>query len=642
MSNLGRILSDENKLPTRLDRLLGHWLWAAVMILVAAALTIPQLDRYPLSLDSLLNFSFSYGLTESNYTIANVLYNLFETRPNQSPLFYALLYPWGKLAGHSLAAARLISLHCGLLSLALVYRLTRDFVPPMAGVFAAFSLLCNAFYAFYYAQVRYYTLVVLLATLIVWLYLRIVTHRQQPKRRDYLALLLACYALISTHAFGMLLYLVLAVYHLLAAPKDRRWLAIVAMALLALLLAAPGLSVLLTDGVERARMHHEANAAGVLDILTTWVTVVSNGNPLLLGISLLGVVVGWRRKWLTSNPFLLLLPLLALSILVASAVSGVVSEGQMRYLLVGMPIVVGFIATGLFALYRLRRWLGLLALLWLVTGMAFMRTADWEKLIQGRTWAYTHPPWHLISRWIQQSGENLPVMTIGVSHKILSKYTFQPAHLMKYYFEQHDISLYKTSSLDIDRHIGGNALEQPGYWILSQRGVSDPSDLDRVATTLDKYGYARCGEQDFPNNGVMQTFRWKSLRCDTQPKATYYADSGAYLHYGAHHDGTKLLFTGAWQGSTDAEPGSQSISFQLIDPDWASRAQIDLPTASLTEMRQLIFDLADVPPGDYRLMAVVYDAQTGVRHAWQDNEGWIPEMQQLEEIVIPAASEDAS
>ncbi len=635
MSTLRRILSGENKLSNRLDRLLGHWLLAAAMILVAAALTIPQLDKYPLSLDSLFNFAFSYGLTENSYTIADVLENLFETHPDQSPLYYALLNPWGRLAGHSLAAARLVSLLCGLLALAMVYRLTRDFVSAMAGVFAVFMLLCNAFFAFYYVQVRYYTLVVLLAALIVWLYLRIVTRRQQPKRRDYLALLLACYALISIHAFGFLLYLVLALYHLLAVRKDTRWLLIVVVATASVLLAAPQLYMLLTAGVEYALSHHGSRSASVSAVLATWIIVISNGNPLLSGISLVGAGLGWRSRALRGNPVLLLFPLLVVSIGVASVATGIVSEGQMRYLLVGMPIVVGFIAAGLFALYRLRRWLGLLALVWLVAGMAFMRAADWEHLIQGRTWAYTHPPWHLISRWIQQSGEKLPVMTIGVSHKILRKYTFQPDHMMTYYFGQHDISLYKTSALDIDRHIGGNALEQPGYWILFQRGGTEPSDLDMVAATLDKYGYMNCGTQKFSNNTQIFIYRWKSLQCDTQPNATYFAEAGAYLHYGAHHDETKLLFTGAWQEGADADPGAQSISFQLIDPDWGSHAQIDLPTASMNEMRQLIFELADVPAGDYRLMVVVYDAQTGERHAWQDNEGWVPEMQQLAEIAIP-------
>ncbi|MXX49719.1 MAG: hypothetical protein F4243_09140 [Chloroflexi bacterium] len=163
-----------------------------------------------------------------------------------------------------------------------------------------------------------------------------------------------------------------------------------------------------------------------------------------------------------------------------------------------------------------------------------------------------------------------------------------------------------------------------------------------VRETLDKYNYEACGIQAFPNKVDLYTYRWKSLQCDTQPKATYNTDTGAYLHYGAVHDETRLLFTGAWQPAADADPQSHNISFQLIDADWRSHAQIDLPTWSLSDMRQPIFELADLPAGDYRLMAVVYNAQTGERQVWRDNEDWIPEMQQLAEVTIPERAATSS
>ncbi|MDE2650315.1 MAG: hypothetical protein OXI62_06310, partial [Chloroflexota bacterium] len=103
---------------------------------------------------------------------------------------------------------------------------------------------------------------------------------------------------------------------------------------------------------------------------------------------------------------------------------------------------------------------------------------------------------------------------------------------------------------------------------------------------------------------------------------------------GAHYEGGKLLFTSAWQPAITADPDTHNISFQLLDAHWRNHGQIDLPTSSLSEMRQLIFELSDLPAGDYRLMVVVYDAQTGERQVWQANEDWIPEMQQLAEMIV--------
>lgn len=624
-----------------IDRLLSHWLLAAVIILVAAALTIPQLDKYPLSLDSINSYGIALGLTESHNTPFNVLENLYKASPDQAPLFFLFLHVWGNLAGHSLVAARLISLFSGLLSLATVYRVASDYISPVASGIATFVLLCNAFFAFYYAQLRFYTLAVLLAAIIIWLYLRIANRTTPAKRRDYLALFLACYALISTHAFGFLLYLTLSLYHLLVARKNRRWLGIIAAALSAVIVAAPQLVVLSTSGLESAVSGHGPRSASVDLVVYTWIIVISNGSPLLLAISAVGIVVGRRRKWLASNPFLPLFPLLLVSIGVASEVTGVVSEGQMRYMLVGMPIVTGFIAAGLFALYRLHRWLGLLTLLWLVAGLSFMRTADWDDYIQGRTWAYTHPPWHLISRWMLQSGEKLPTMTFGVSHNALRKFTFVPGHLMVFYYGQYGIEVNKLAPEDTVGFVAPDALQQPGYWVVYQTTETEPADIAEIDAVLQDHNYMPCDTMLFPNATMLVTYRWTSLRCDPQPKATFATDAGTYQDFGAVRDDRKLLIAGRWQPATDAQPDAHNISFQLLDADWRSHAQIDLPVASLIDMRQPYFDLADLPAGDYRLMAVVYDARTGERLAWQDNEDWIPEMQRLAEIVIPEPRDGA-
>ena len=462
-----------------------------------------------------------------------------------------------------------------------------------------------------------------------------------PNRRDYLALMLACYALVSTHAFGFLLYLTLSLHHLLFARKNRRWLLTMGTALLGVLLASPQLFVQMTVGLEMAVNGHGPRSDSIEAVLASWMTVITNGSPLLLAISLVGVVVGWRRKWLRGNPLLMLFPLLIVSIAVSHQVTGIISEGLMRYLQVGMPIVVGFFAAGVFALYRLRRWLGLLMLLmWLVAGLSFMRAADWELLIQGRTWAYMHPPWHLISRWVVQQDEDLQLMRFEVLDNVLTK-SHQRYEgvgiLQQYYFDRHGIDMQNRGLLDFDGRIGAgeNKLGTPGYWIMFQRGVTNPQTIDVVLATMSKYDYDLCGRQEFTADAAVYTFRWTSLRCDPEPKETFATDAGAYQHFGAVHDDARLLFASQWQPATDAQPDAHNISFQLLDADWRSHAQIDLPVASLIDMRQPYFDLADLPAGDYRLMAVVYDARTGERLAWQNNADWIPEMQQLAEIAIP-------
>lgn len=249
------------------------------------------------------------------------------------------------------------------------------------------------------------------------------------------------------------------------------------------------------------------------------------------------------------------------------------------------------------------------------------------------------PPWHLINPWLLQTRENLLGLAFGIRHNTLdnSQYEFR-----WHFYGQLDPDAQNRSELGIDGRIGSSRLETPGWWILFQRGVTEPTDTAIVRAAMDEHDYESCDIQTFPNNADLYTYRWKSLHCDTQPKATYDTEAGAYLHYGARHVETRLLFTGAWQGRTDVHPGAYNISFQLIDGDWHSHAQIDLPTWSLSDMRQFHFNLSDLPAGDYRLMAVVYAAQTGERQAWQGNAGWVPEMQILTEIAIPERAAGAT
>ena len=617
------------------ERILSHWLWAAALILVAAALAIPQLDDLAIGLDGINSYVIASGLSVEPWTAEHVINHLYQTSPDQAPFYFVLLHYWGKLAGHSLAAARLIALYAGLLSLAMVYRLARDFISPPAGFFAGFVLLSNSFYAHYFAHIRYYTLVTFLSALIIWLYLRLVRRPRPPAFRELAALALACYALASVHAFGLLLYVVLSIYHLLSAQKGRGWWQIASAALVGLALAAPQFSTMLTAGLSYASAHHGPRSAEPVELYAAWLNVIGNGAPVLLVISGLGVFIGWRRGHLRGNPLLPLFPLLVFAVGLSSAVSGIVSAGQMRYFLAGMPIVVCFIAAGLCALHRQRRWLGLLAaFLWLMQGAIFMQTADWEGLIQGRTWSYTHPPWHLVSRWARQSGESMPMATFGVSRLVLQKRATVPKDLESYWFGDHGIVSQRRTPDDLLRLDARFASQRPAYLALRQSLDDETYTVADIDLAMRQLGYSHCENQRFPNQTAVAVYRWISLACGTRQTATFETAIGSLLFHGAHEDAGRLFVSGYWQAGRADSLAEHNLSFQLLDSDWKSHAQLDLSLLHMGELRQHIINVAHVAPGEYRLVAIVYHAESGERQAWQDNAGWIPELQPLADIVI--------
>ena len=608
----------------RIDRLLSNWL------LAAAALTIPQIDRLALDDVSVSQIDDAYGrqLLGETYTPFDVVNTL---APNQQPISHLMLHFWGYAVGHSLAAARLLNIFAGLLSLAVVYRLVHDFVHPIAASFAVFAMLCCAFFIMHWSQIRYYTLVALFATLLLWLYLRICDARRQPPLQDYLALVLAGCALMMTHGFSFVLIIAIALYHLLVVKKDRRWLIVVAAGFVAVALLSPLLYRMATVGLGHALAAKGPNGDHLVDILSMWLSVFSNGSPLLFALVAMATIAAWHRGYMRGNPFLLL-PLFIVAIGVASGIAGFLSASSIRYLLSGMPILAVFYASGFYALYRLRRWLGLLvAILWLSAGLHFGTAGDWNTFAGHIVAAHSRAPWHLISRHMRQSDDPLLALEFALDENALDR---RNRLLRTHYFDRYGLEVQNRSAHDIDGRISSGALERPGYWILFQHGSTEPQAITTVADTLNDNGYMNCGTVTFPHNIVMYTYRWKSLQCDPRPKSAFATDAGAFQHFGAARVDAKLLFAGLWQPAIDAKSGAFNISFQLLDADWQSHAQIDLPVASISALRQFHFNLSELPAGDYRLMAVVYDAQTGERQTWQGNAGWVPEMQQLAEIEI--------
>ena len=179
------------------------------------------------------------------YSPIDVMQSLQQYSPNHTPGYFILLSIWGNLIGYDLALGRALTIFSGLLSLAMTYRLARDFVAPVAGLFALIIVASNAFYNFYYSHVRMYPLLVFASGIALWLYLRIIYQQKQIKKTDYAALGAAVFALINTHAFSASFLLMLGIYHLLIAPKNRRWLWVSLAVAAAVLLFSPWIPTLI-------------------------------------------------------------------------------------------------------------------------------------------------------------------------------------------------------------------------------------------------------------------------------------------------------------------------------------------------------------------------------------------------------------
>ena len=143
---------------------LNHWVWALPILLALALLGIRGVDLYPPRTDEFISMVNVGWIVDGPYTPIDALHSLAANSPDHTPLYFLLLNIWGHLVGADIATGRLLSVFAGLLSAAMIYRLTRDFVSPMAGVFAVIILASNTFFNFYLVYLRMYPLLVLNAT----------------------------------------------------------------------------------------------------------------------------------------------------------------------------------------------------------------------------------------------------------------------------------------------------------------------------------------------------------------------------------------------------------------------------------------------------------------------------------------------
>ena len=613
----------------------AHWLWALPWLLGVAWLCIRQLDSYPPAVDefySMVNVGFA---SESLYTPGEVLASLQRNSANHTPLYFLLLNLWGRLVGGEVALARLLGGFCGLLSLAVVYRLARDFVAPLAGLLALVIMASNAFYNFYLPHARMYTLLALLAGVALWLYLRITQGRAQGHVGDYLALAAASYALANTHVFSGLLFAALGAYHLLHVRRDRRWLKVWLAFGAALLLFLPWAPVLLGPGIERSFVYLGAGRASLLEIMGSWFAVTFNGGWILALIALGGCLAVLRRRGLPRYHLIALYFVLALAL--TAQLTDALDGAKMRFALAGWLPVIVLAAAGLHGLARRRIWLALAGLLWLAAGLAFQQAAEWQPYFNGRELSFKEPPWQVVSRMAQ--AEARPLM--------LSWYKFGEGHLVwgghmdyaqsDYYFHERGVKFETFVPVERFRdNAGHHATSQPRHWVLIDSALVDAAAAAELDEIMSAAHYRACETLAIGQAGLLVKYSWQTLACrETQP-TRYENELINYDFYGAAlaQDKDLLLFVDDWRPRGIVPPAGTKLSHQLLDSSGDNVAQLDLPLSNRQGMRQFAIDVSGVAPGDYRLMAIVYDSQSNERSGWLDG-GDSTDMQLIQTVTIP-------
>jgi mannosyltransferase len=147
----------------RMDRTV---LWRGALLLLllfAYALPLSGLTTQSLWRDEVDALRFSQAPLS---TLANNF-----SRPGwNGPLYYVLLRVWVALAGTSAFSLRYLSLLCGLLGVALLYRLGETWFSRVVGYVAALLMACAPYMIWYGQEAKMYALLPVLAMAVLLVY----------------------------------------------------------------------------------------------------------------------------------------------------------------------------------------------------------------------------------------------------------------------------------------------------------------------------------------------------------------------------------------------------------------------------------------------------------------------------------------
>ena len=331
-----------------------EYLILAIIILLAFALRIFQLDAQSLRGDEAISAVYAAMPLQKMLTVTRT----FEPHP---PLFYFILGGWEKLTGFSEFALRYAALMAGVLTVPILFALTRRIIGKQTAFFAAFLLSVNSFHIWYSQDIRSYPWLVLVGVWASWL---VWQGFKRPRKSIWIAYAFSVTLMFYLHYYALFIIAFHGVFALWLSIRKklskRQWFYWLGSNVAALLILIPWLSV---------SWQYIASYTGNFEPASPWAVFwrgvqAFNGEvvppvPHLSVVMWLGLVLvflglmnlwRWRRDALVF--WLAYIALTFIGIAILSLRGLAFTE---RYLLAALPGYVGLMAAGAAWLWQQKR-----------------------------------------------------------------------------------------------------------------------------------------------------------------------------------------------------------------------------------------------------------------------------------------------
>lgn len=545
--------------------------------------------------------------------------------------YYLALGGWQGLIGSSPFAVRMFSLLLGLIAIAMTYRIGADWFSRRIGLYAAALIASSAFFINFMHEARAYTLVALMACLVIYTYWRAVT-QPHPRFWHYAALTVALAGLAYSHYVALSMAAVIGAYHLFFARKDRRWLFTAAAMIAAGILYLPWLGVML-DVVRRGAddTGRQASSMSAAEGVGAVAEAFSNGSPAFLGLLL--VMCLWllfngggpRLMPRAGRPFSLLALWLLAGLGAALAVNAAVPFlVHLRYLIFLWPGLAIACALGIDALNRRGIAVGLIAGVWAVFGIGASLTPDFMRAQFGEIYrapaAGVNAATALLERLVRTDDLVLyQVMQPGyeqfglfiedyLSRTLPDAVAHAQTEFMNNAFGARTDAEYRA---DVQTVLA----EHARVWILD---VPEIETTQRTRTLTDTLAedYALCGTALARDDARLTLYSRRPDARDFRAAAPYvFGDSTTGLARlqeiaSADSPDAPLNLTLGWLASGALRNGTHSVAVHVVDASGTVIAQDDYPLPSQGYGCHLSLLSRPQDGGAYAVYVTVYNPQT--------------------------------
>ena len=141
------------------------------------------------------------------------------TDPAMPPVYFVIEYYWSRLVGTATPNVRLLSVLFGLLTIQMLFLLTRRLFGTTAGLMASLFLALSLLHVYYSQEIRVYALVPLLSLFSMYTFIGVL---EQRRRVWWVAHIAANLLLVFTHLFAVLLIPVQGCFLLLYHRREKR------------------------------------------------------------------------------------------------------------------------------------------------------------------------------------------------------------------------------------------------------------------------------------------------------------------------------------------------------------------------------------------------------------------------------------